>query len=40
MNFNKVKKILDREREKALEYLKTSLKIEICSKEMEREVNG
>ena len=40
MNFNKVEAILDREREKALEYLKTSLKIEICSKEMEREVNG
>ena len=40
MNFNKVEKILDRERKKALEYLKTSLKIEICSKEMGREVNG
>lgn len=40
MNFSKVEEVLDKEREKALEYLKTSLKIEICSKEMEREANG
>ena len=38
MNFNNVEEILDIERKKALEYLKTSLKI--CSKGMEVEVNG